>query len=675
MPGLEGVHIVILPSWFPARSDGAPGLRLLSREPGSSEDSAEIASAATTPDAEWLSVNRSGSFAMGTIDRCPRRKYHSLLTVREPGVGEPVNMVAEVEEWFDVGADREIALHSYNWGSTIEPTGVDHLARFEPLPRWTYRFANLTVTRELWLEDHADAVWIRYSVEGLQKPVDLRLRPLIRCRPIHALTFANPFMNGEIAIEHGDSLQIVMHPYKNVPALITSLHGASGRFHADGHWYEGVHYEWERARGYDDAEDLFTPGEFRLRLEHDGAFCIRLGTEAPTTHEPQVLSSVLSAHRSFVQELEDAADAYLVELQGGRTGVIAGYPWFGEWSRDTLIALPGLCLARNEVGKALDILESLAGRLENGLVPNIPQSGDVPSNAEAIDASLLFIRATALTAKRTRSQRITALQEACLDLVEAIASGADPRVRIDPDGFLFVEHGPWALTWMDALVDGQAVTPRQGYAVDLNALWLSGLQSSLRWAKKMRPALVERWSETAKKLSDHFEERFWLQDQGFLTDTHDGHHPDGKLRPNQLWALVLPGVPCQKERKQQALAAIRDKLLTPVGLRTLSPDDPGYQPSYRGAQTERDRAYHQGTVWPWLLGLYADAVAAIDGPEAAREEMMPVLAALSAHLRTEGCIGQIGEVFDGDAPHRPGGAPAQAWSVSEVLRVAKMASP
>ena len=612
---------------------------------------------------------------MGTIDRCPRRKYHSLLTVREPGVGEPVNMVAEVEEWFDVGADREIALHSYNWGSTIEPTGVDHLARFEPLPRWTYRFANLTVTRELWLEDHADAVWIRYSVEGLQKPVDLRLRPLIRCRPIHALTFANPFMNGEIAIEHGDSLQVVMHPYKNVPALITSLHGASGRFHADGHWYEGVHYEWERARGYDDAEDLFTPGEFRLRLEHDGAFCIRLGTEAPTTHEPQVLSSVLSAHRSFVQELEDAADAYLVELQGGRTGVIAGYPWFGEWSRDTLIALPGLCLARDEVGKALDILESLAGRLENGLVPNIPQSGDVPSNAEAIDASLLFIRATALTAKRTRSQRITALQEACLDLVEAIASGADPRVRIDPDGFLFVEHGPWALTWMDALVDGQAVTPRQGYAVDLNALWLSGLQSSLRWAKKLRPELAERWSETAKKLSDHFEERFWLQDEGFLTDTHDGHHPDGKLRPNQLWALVLPGVPCQKERKQQALAAIRDKLLTPVGLRTLSPDDPGYQPSYRGAQAERDRAYHQGTVWPWLLGLYADAVAAIDGPEAAREEMMPVLAALSAHLRTEGCIGQIGEVFDGDAPHRPGGAPAQAWSVSEVLRVAKMASP
>ncbi|MGB5545411.1 MAG: amylo-alpha-1,6-glucosidase, partial [Polyangiales bacterium] len=244
-----------------------------------------------------------------------------------------------------------------------------------------------------------------------------------------------------------------------------------------------------------------------------------------------------------------------------------------------------------------------------------------------------------------------------------------------PNGFLFVDQGPWALTWMDALVDGWPVTPRQGYAVDLNALWLSGLTTALRWAKKLRPDFVENWGETTKKLSDHFEAKFWLQDEGFLTDTHNGHHPDGQLRPNQLWALSLPGVPIDKVRKKQALAAVRDKLLTPVGLRTLSPDDPSYQPLYRGGQTERDRAYHQGTVWPWLLGLYADAVEAIHGPEAVTEEMMPVLASLCAHLRTEGCIGQIGEVFDGDAPHRPGGTPAQAWSVAEVLRVAKMASP
>ena len=663
---------MILPSWFPSRSDSASGLRLLSKAPGSEENSTAAVTAVTTPDAEWLSVNSGGSFAMGTIDRCPRRKYHSLLTVREPGVGEPLNMVAEVEEWLEIG-DERIALHSYNWGNAVEPNGVDYLSRFEPLPRWTYEFGGITLTRELWLEDDADAVWIRYSIEGLSEPVDLRLRPLIRCRPLHELTSANPFMNGELDIEEGASLRVIMHPYNNVPALIASLHGASGTFRPDGHWYEGVHYEWERERGYDDAEDLFTPGEFRLNVERDGAFCIRLGTTPAASHEPQVLSSVLASRRSFVQELDDAADAYLVELMGNRTGIIAGYPWFGEWGRDSLIALPGLCLARKQVDKALAILESLAERLENGLVPNIPQSGDVPANADSIDASLLFIRATALTAKRTRSRRITALQEACLDLIDRIGEGADPRVHIDPQGFLFVDHGPWALTWMDALVDGWPVTPRQGYAVDLNALWLSGLTTALRWAKKLRPDFVQKWSETAKKLSDHFEEKFWLQDQGFLTDTHNGHHPDGQLRPNQLWALSLPGVPIDKARKKQALAAVREKLLTPVGVRTLSPDDPSYQPFYRGGQAERDRAYHQGTVWPWLLGLYADAVEAIEGSAAATEELMPVLASLCNHLRTEGCIGQIGEVFDGDAPHRPGGTPAQAWSVSEVLRVARMA--
>lgn len=662
---------MILPSWFPSRSDSASGLRLLSKAQGSEEGT--LGATATTPDAEWLSVNSRGSFAMGTIDRCPRRKYHGLLTVREPGVGEPLNMVAEVEEWLEIG-DERVALHSYNWGNTVEPKGVDFLSRFEPLPRWTYECAGVTFTRELWLEDAADAVWIRYTIEGLTEPADLRLRPLIRCRPIHELTVANPFLNGELDVEEGESLRVAMHPYKNVPALITSLHGAPGVFRPGGHWYEGVHYEWERERGYDDAEDFFTPGEFRLELEQDGAFCLRLGTTPAASHEPQVLSSVLSSRRSFVQELDDAADAYLVELSGGRTGIIAGYPWFGEWGRDSLIALPGLCLARNEVDEALAILESLAARLVNGLVPNIPQSGDVPPNAESIDASLLFIRATALTAKRTRSRRITALQEVCLDLIERIGVGADPRVHVDTQGFLFVDHGPWALTWMDALVDGRPVTPRQGYAVDLNALWLAGLTTTLRWAKKLRPAFVEKWDETTKKLSDHFEEKFWLQDQGFLTDTHDGNQPDGQLRPNQLWALSLPGVPIEKAHKKRALAAVREKLLTRVGLRTLSPDDPSYRPFYRGGQSERDRAYHQGTVWPWLLGLYADAVEAIEGPQAATEEMIPVLASLSAHFRTEACIGQISEVFDGDAPHRPGGAPAQAWSVAEVLRVAKMAS-
>ncbi len=664
---------MILPNWLPSRSDSPTGLRPVTRESGNetSEDTPVLEAA---PDAEWLCTNSGGSFAMGTIDRRSRRKYHSLLTVREPGVGGPLNLVAELEEWFEVGGET-VALHSYDWGDTVEPEGIQYLVEFNPQPRWIYRFAGLEVIRELWLEDGADAVWLRYSVEGVSEPVQLRLRPLIRCRPIHKLTFANPFLNGEVDIEDASFLQATMRPYKNVPPVVISLHGARGTFRTDGHWYEGVHYEWENARGYDDAEDLFTPGEFCVTVDRDTSLSVRLGTTPATSPDPQVLASFPRGGRSFLEELDDAAEAYLVKLHGNRTGVIAGYPWFGEWSRDALISLPGLCLARDKVGDGLAVLGSLAERLENGLVPNLPKSGDVPANANAIDASLLFIRATALTSKRTRSRQLVALQKACLDLIERIIVGADARVQVDPQGFLFVDEGPWALTWMDALIDQQPVTPRWGYAVDLNALWLSGLVAAGRWAKKLRPNLAKRLEETAKKLGDHFEEKFWLQDQGFLTDTHDGQNPDRRLRPNQLWALVLPGVPIEKSHKRLALETVRAKLLTPVGLRTLSPDDPDYHPFYRGGQTDRDRAYHQGTVWPWLLGLYADAVRAIEGPAAMKAELLPILASLCAHFRTEGCVGQIGEVFDGDPPHRPGGAPAQAWSVAEVLRIAKMAVP
>ncbi|MDH3625782.1 MAG: amylo-alpha-1,6-glucosidase [Myxococcales bacterium] len=663
---------MILPSWFPSRSDSPAGLRLLTRASSDAADEMPVLQAG--PDAEWLCTNAGGSFAMGTIDRRPRRKYHSLLTVREPGIGGPLNIAAELEEWFEVGGET-FALHSYDWGNAVEPNGVQYLVEFDPQPRWTYRFAGLDVIRELWLEDGTDAVWLRYSIEGLTEPVQLRLRPLIRCRPIHKLTFANPFLNGEVDVDDRSFLQATLRPYKDVPPLVVSLHGAQGTFGRDGHWYEGVHYEWENTRGYDDAEDLFTPGEFCITLDGDTSLSMRLGTTPTESPEPQVLVSLSREGRSFLEELDDAADAYLVKLHGNRTGVIAGFPWFGEWSRDSLISLPGLCLARDKVDDALAILESLAERLEGGLIPNIPKSGDVPANKNAIDASLLFIRATALTSRRTRSRRVVALQEACLDLIECIIAGADARVHLDRQGFLFVDQGPWALTWMDAIVDQRPVTPRWGYAVDLNALWLSSLITAGRWAKKLRPKLGKTLEETAKKLSDHFEEKFWLQDLGFLTDTHDGRNPDRKLRPNQLWALVLPGVPLDKSYKRRALHAVRTKLLTPVGLRTLSPDDPDYRPVYEGGQADRDLAYHQGTVWPWLLGLYADAVRAIDGPKSVNAELLPVLASLCAHFRTEGCIGQIGEVFDGDPPHRPGGAPAQAWSVAEVLRIAKTAVP
>ncbi|MEM7435333.1 MAG: amylo-alpha-1,6-glucosidase [Myxococcota bacterium] len=663
--------MAILPQWFPGRGRDSEGRARATRRPR--PPLVAPGERAAKPEDEWLITNQSGSFAMGTVDRIPRRKYHSLLTVREPGVGEPLNLIAELEDWFILG-DETVALHNFDWGSSVEPDGASHLVQFDPQPRWTYRFAGLEVTRALTMEPDADAVWVRYAVRGVTEPIQLRLRPLLRSRPIHDLTVANPFLNGAVTIDdERPYLEARLRPYEGLPPIIMALHGAAGWFSADGHWYRGVHYAWERQRGYEDAEDLFTPGEVCIDIEGDTTFAMRLGTARSRRSTSGDVGGRGEARQSFTNELERAADAYLVKLRGGRTGVIAGYPWFGEWSRDALIALPGLCLARGKVEEAVDILESLSRRRENRLIPNIPQSGDVPANTNAIDASLLFVWATALTAKKTRSRRVSALEETSIELVEAVLDGADPRVRVDDEGFLFVEQGPWALTWMDAMTDGQPVTPRWGYAVDLNALWLSALQTTAGWAATLRPEIVPRLEETATKLADHFEERFWLQDQGFLTDTHDGIEPDGQLRPNQLWALVLPDIPVRDAYKRAALEAMREKLLTPVGLRTLSPDDPEYRGTYGGSQKERDLAYHQGTVWPWLLGLYAEAVRTIEGPDAAREELLPILTGLWVHFRSEGCIGQLSEVFDGDPPHKPGGAPAQAWSVAEALRIAMIA--
>ena len=662
---------MFLPSWFPGQSENSSKVAERPRR----KSGLMSVPPKLKPDVEWLRTNRGGSFAMGTIDRRPRRKYHGLLTIREPVVGDPLNVVAEVEEWFIVG-DQRFALHSYDWGGWIEPMGIEKLVDFEEGPTWTYEFATLTVTRELRLEDDADAVWLLYTIEGLREPVDLRLRPLIRCRPLHKLTFANAFMNGEIRIETSNHLQVGMHPYKDGPNVVMSLHGIEGAFRADGHWYEGVHYEWERDRGYDDAEDLFTPGEIKVDIDRDCGFGLRLGTTPHSREEPRPMVSVPSPDRSFLRHLDRASDAYLVRLKSGRSGVIAGYPWFGEWSRDALISLPGLCLERGKTDDAIAILESLQSSIENdGLIPNIPRCGTVPANFDSIDASLLFMRATKLTAEKSRSRRITALKDTCRTLIDRIAEGADSRIHIDPEGFLFVEPGPWALTWMDASIDGQPVTPRHGFAVDLNALWLSALSSALAWAKKRDPAFVKRWRKRTETLAQQFEARFWLEEEGFFTDTHTGETPDRRLRPNQLWALTLPGIPLKSEHRRRALDAVRSKLLTPVGLRTLSPDDSAYQPVYRGDQSSRDRAYHQGTVWPWLLGLYADALVAVEGTTKAHEELLPILTALRTHFLREGCIGQIGEVFDADPPHRPGGTPAQAWSIAEVLRVAKMASP
>ena len=653
-------------AWLPRRLQGR--LARAAPQPTRRAPAKEFAS---QHQREWLISNRRGSFAMGTVDRVPRRKYHSLLTVREPGFGEALNTLAEVEEWIDID-DKHFALHSYDWGDAIEPPAAQHLVGFDPAPRWTYDLDGLCLERSLWLDDDEDTLWIKYVFSGVSRDIGLHLRPVIRHRPLHKLTRANALLNGAVDFSQQPRPQALIHPYRDLPPVAMTVFDLDARFEPDGHWFHGVHYGWEKNRGYPDREDLFTPGEFSASIKADCVFYLRVGvTEPPTNAVVQQPAEPLPTD-SFVTKLERSCDAF-VATSAPHPTIIAGFPWFGEWGRDTMISLPGLCLERGRIDEALDILEAYATRREAGLIPNIPRSGSVAANTNAIDASLLFVRAVSMTAKHTRRKRIQGLKTIATQVVDAVGSGADPRVQLRDNGLLFIEPGPWALTWMDALIDGQPVTPRHGMCVDLNALWIHALRRAIAW-RKTDASFCKQWRPVLNAARKSFARIFWLEHEGYLADCHDGERPDVSLRPNQLWALALGDNGLTQEQQGNALNKVRTHLLTPVGLRTLARDDPHYCPTYRGAQTLRDRAYHQGTVWPWLLGIYADALHKIEGEQSARQQLAPIVARLAEHWEDEACIGSISEVFDGEPPHRAGGAPAQAWSVAEVLRVAKAAA-
>src|SRR5512139_373751 len=402
-------------------------------------------------DDEWLLANRGGSFAMGTADRTPRRKYHGLLTVREPPVGPPLNVVADVGEWVTHGG-RSYVLHSLRIGERQEPDGSRHLVSFDPSPRWVYDLDGLVVERRVVLHPDVDGVEVRYTLSGATGPVQLALRPLLRMRGLHDLTFSNPFLDGEL---HEDGEHVMLRLYRDVPPVFLSLRGAEAELVADGAWIEGVTYLWERERGYPAREDVYAPGEYRVRLGRPSELSLYIGTDPRPAEPPPVPSPLPDA---FVPALSSAAEAYTIYLRDLGPTVIAGYPWFGEWSRDALLSLPGLYLARDRAGEALALLEAIGERRVDGLVPNIPSTDGRTANRDSVDASVLYVRALRLVhdeLERLRDafllERTRALLPVACDILEALADGADPRVRATDDGGLFVVPGSWAMTWMDAV--------------------------------------------------------------------------------------------------------------------------------------------------------------------------------------------------------------------------------
>jgi predicted glycogen debranching enzyme len=474
--------------------------------------------------------------------------------------------------------------------------------------------------------------------------------------------------------------RVTWNPYPGVPAIVAL---SNGHYQHEPHWYRNFRYAEETARGLDDTEDLAAPGIFSFDLACGDAVLMFTTPDSPALSRTSDLSAVTFAaaaraneefrRAEFPSPLHRAADAYIVKGRKGKT-IVAGYPWFTDWGRDTFIALRGLCIAGGRLNDAREILMSWTDAISEGMLPNrFPDSGEQPE-FNSVDASLWFIIAVHDLFQACNGRRETlsakdkrALESAVEAILEGYSSGTRYGIRMDSDGLLAAGQPGTQLTWMDARIGDWVVTPRIGKPVEIQALWLNALKIASRFSPG--------WKRHFERGLKSFQEKFWNEEQGCLFDVVDVDHQPGRtdasIRPNQLFAVGgLPFPLLNSERAYKIVAKAQEALLTPLGLRSLAPGEPGYTRRYEGNPRERDSVYHQGTVWPWLIGPFVEAWLHVNGntAETRREARAKFLKPLMAHLEDAG-LGHVSEIADAEPPHTPRGCPFQAWSIGEVLRL------
>ena len=647
-----------------------------------------------TPDAkasaEWLEADGLGGFASGTVSGVRTRRYQALLLVStNPPTGR-VALVNGFDAWVETEGGR-YALSSQRYAQgAVDPDGASRIHAFtdEPWPHWSFRLGDGTlVEQEIFVPKGAPVVAVCWRLHDARVPATLTVRPFLSGRDYHALHHENPDFRFEAEL-HGDGVR--WHPYASVPAVVAL---ANGSYSHEPHWYSSFLYEEERARGLDHVEDLASPGVFRFDLARGEAVLLLAAEglgETPLDGEASADTAMAKLRRkekkrreAFPSRLDRAGDAYLVKRGQGQT-IIAGYPWFSDWGRDTFIALRGLCLATGRLAEARDILLEWSHAVSEGMLPNrFPDRPEEPAEFNAVDASLWYVVAVheylqaagpkASTQCRLCGGRSGCLETAVVSILDGFARGTRHGIRMDADALLAAGEAGLQLTWMDAKIGDFVVTPRIGKPVEVQALWVNAL--------RIGATLDPKWLPLADRAEAAFAQRFWSEEAGHLVDVVDvDRRPgavDATLRPNQILAVGgLPFALMRGERARRIVDAVEAKLWTPLGLRTLSPDDPAYCAVYEGGPRERDGAYHQGTVWPWLLGAFVEAwVAARGGTEEVKgEARVRFLEPLLRHMNEAG-LGHISEIADAALPHTPRGCPFQAWSVGEALRLSRILGP
>lgn len=620
---------------------------------------------------EWLETDGRGGFASGTTSGVRTRRYHALLlTATTPPTGRVI-LVNGFDAWVETPHGVYPLTTQHYAPDHDSPDGMRYIESFtsDPWPTWIYRLPDGTVIQhDLFVPHGLSAVALRWRIiEQPRSQARLRVRSFFSGRDYHSLHHESPSFRFE-PMQLGSTC--LWQPYPGVPGIIAE---SNGQYRHDPLWYRQFSYSEEKTRGLDHLEDLAAPGEWSWQLKQGMDATLIFAADDSVGISSCLDYVALSKHElarrsAFTTPLHCAADAYIVQRGQGRT-IIAGYPWFTDWGRDTFIALRGLCLATKRFDDARNSLLSWAGCVSEGMLPNrFPDNGKA-LEYNSVDASLWYIIAVHdyfQAVKATGQERATLLQ-AVEQILDGYSKGTRHGIRMDQDGLLAAGERGVQLTWMDAKVGDWVVTPRIGKPVEVNALWLNAL-----W---FAGQFNQRWLQHFERGMRSFQDRFWNEEKQCLYDVIDVNHQlgqvDGSLRPNQM--LAVGGLPLPiitGERARQIVATVEEHLLTPLGLRSLAPNDPHYVPRYEGGVLERDGGYHQGTVWPWLLGPFVEAWVRVHGntKEARKKGRQKYLSPLMEHLKCAG-LGHVSEIADAQPPHQPRGCPFQAWSLSELIRL------
>ena len=646
---------------------------------------------------EWLLTNGTGSFCSGTVAACNTRRYHGLfVAATQPPVGRVVTLstLGERVSFNDMAWDMNT--HEFGAGddySTFQPTGWRHLVHFEKTDtqvKWTYRIGPIEVDRSVRILWKKHIAVVSYTVRrsrsrriAMPDSVELLVRPYFAMRDFHHLRNGDHLPGIEL-IPHKTGLQL------DSAGASAFMQADNAKFTPEADWWHNFHYRADRERGQDHRESLLAPGYFTAKFDPKAKqtlnlavstdaidWKVALGRDTRKTHLKKIVSAVtekVGQESDELAALAVASDDFVVDRTvDGKpsTTILAGYPWFSDWGRDTMIALPGCLICTGRYDEAKRTLLTFAAHIRRGLIPNRFDDYGGDPHYNTVDAPLWFVHAACDYVRASGDTKTwkNGLAEACEKILDGFAAGTDFDIAMEDDGLVTAGNHDTQLTWMDAARDGVVFTPRYGKAVEINALWYNGLAGC---AELMTGKAAAKYKKMANKAKRSFTAVFCNDHLPYLADVVIDGVADWALRPNQMLAASLPHSPLTKTRQKKMMQAVHDALYTPMGMRTLSPDHPAYRGRYEGTLFDRDGAYHQGTAWPWLIGPFIEGwLRAFDfsakSRKQAKQMLQPLIDEMSDHS-----LGTIHEIYDGDEPQRPQGCIAQAWSVSEVLRAAML---